>query len=118
MTHVAVTLSRRTVGVPTPTLDAAATMPRTSEAGLPVSPARPPTSLAGLRTGRSAVVTGYAADGAPATLRRLVDLGFGVGEQVDAVRRAPLGDPVVYRIAGYEVALRRTESRLITVRHA
>lgn len=63
-------------------------------------------------------MTGYAADGPPATLRRLVDLGFGVGERVEAVRRAPLGDPVVYRVAGYELALRRTESRLITVRDA
>ncbi len=110
MTNVAVSLSRRTLAVPT-TLDTTATSPGTPAAVQP-------TSLAGLRPGHTAIVTGYAADGPAATLRRLVDLGFGVGETVDAVRRAPLGDPVVYRVAGYEVALRRTESRLITVRGA
>lgn len=116
MTNVAVTLSRRTLAVPT-SLDASATAERAASAPS-TSAAAQPTSLAKVRPGGSAVVTGYAADGPPATLRRLVDLGFGIGERVEAVRRAPLGDPVVYRIAGYEVALRRTESRLVTVRGA
>ena len=31
------------------------------------------------------------------------------------LRRAPLADPVVFRIVGYEVALRRTEARCILV---
>lgn len=110
MTQVAVALSRRSL--PTHTNPD----PETVGAGTPVVAG--PTSLATLRPGRPAVVTGYAPQGPPATLRRLMDLGFGLGEPVDVVRRAPLGDPVVYRIAGYEVALRRTESRLILVRES
>lgn len=107
MTNVAMTLSSRVLVEQAPTDRTAASADAT--------PTDRVVSLARVRPGQAAVITGYAADGPPATLRRLVDLGFGVGEPVDVVRQAPLGDPVVYRVAGYEVALRRTESRLITI---
>lgn len=104
MTHVAVALSRRTM----PTVDAA---PYTSARAMADSP----TTLAALAPGDTGRVTGYAACGLPATIRRLMDLGFGIGEDVTVVRRAPLRDPVVYRVAGYEAALRRSEARLIVI---
>ncbi|AIG64347.1 hypothetical protein CATYP_06770 [Corynebacterium atypicum] len=47
---------------------------------------------------------------------RLVDLGFVPGGQVEALRRAPLGDPTIYRVADYEVALRARDARMIAVR--
>jgi Fe2+ transport system protein FeoA len=31
------------------------------------------------------------------------------------VRRAPMADPVVFRVAGYDVALRRVQARCIAV---
>ena len=31
------------------------------------------------------------------------------------MRRAPLGDPVVYRVADYELCLRRHEARIVRV---
>ena len=31
------------------------------------------------------------------------------------LRRAPLGDPVVYRVADYELCLRRHEARMVHV---
>jgi Fe2+ transport system protein FeoA len=45
----------------------------------------------------------------------LAHLGFLPGASVEVLRRAPAGDPTVYRIDGVEVALRRETARLITV---
>ncbi|MNP01208.1 ferrous iron transport protein A [compost metagenome] len=45
--------------------------------------------------------------------RRLLDLGFVVGNDVEVLRRSPLGDPTAYRISNTTIALRREESSLI-----
>ena len=37
------------------------------------------------------------------------------GRTVTPLRRAPLGDPVVYRVADYELCLRRQEARMVQV---
>lgn len=42
----------------------------------------------------------------PAAARRLVHLGFAPGAVVEVLRRAPLLDPTVYRVADTEIALR------------
>lgn len=47
--------------------------------------------------------------------RRMEDLGFSTGTAVTAQRRAPLGDPTIYRIRGYELSLRKREARHIMV---
>lgn len=69
--------------------------------------------LADLPPGARAVVVAVV-DADPgrttATVRRLGDLGFTPGSVVEVVRRAPLRDPVVYRVKDYEVCLRRTEA--------
>lgn len=39
--------------------------------------------------------------------RRLMELGFLPGAQVEYVRRSPFGDPRVYLVDGTEIALRR-----------
>ncbi|MFE9098617.1 ferrous iron transport protein A [Streptomyces sp. NPDC007264] len=69
--------------------------------------------LADLPPGARAVVVAVV-DAVPgrttATARRLGDLGFTPGSVVEVVRRAPLRDPVVYRVKDYEVCLRRTEA--------
>ena len=44
---------------------------------------------------------------------QLAHLGFMPEAPVNAVRRAPAGDPTVYRIDGAEVALRRETARWI-----
>lgn len=49
------------------------------------------------------------------SLCRLQDLGFRPGEEVEFVRKAPMGDPVVFRVCDYEMCLRRREARLINV---
>ena len=48
-------------------------------------------------------------------IRRLSNLGFVPGRIVTPLRRAPLGDPIVYRIADYELCLRRHEACIVQV---
>lgn len=45
--------------------------------------------------------------------RRLLDLGFVVGNMVEVLRRSPLGDPIAFRVSNTTIALRREESSLI-----
>ncbi|MFW6122462.1 MAG: FeoA family protein [Petrotogales bacterium] len=47
---------------------------------------------------------------------RLYGLGFVQGEQVEVVRKAPLGDPTVYRIKGTEITLRESQASQISVK--
>ena len=46
------------------------------------------------------------------------DLGFCPGTPVQVVRRAPLGDPVLYELRGYQIALRRSEASRVRVTRA
>lgn len=45
----------------------------------------------------------------------LAHLGFLPGAQLEVLRRAPAGDPTVYRIDGVEVGLRNETARHILV---
>lgn len=51
----------------------------------------------------------------PHIVARLRRLGFMPGTEVAVQRKAPLGDPVVYRVAGASICLRKTQSRSIAV---
>lgn len=53
--------------------------------------------------------------GAPALAHRLNDLGFVTGAAVEVVRRAPLGDPVLYRVSDYEICLRKAQAAAVRV---
>lgn len=46
---------------------------------------------------------------------RMISLGFAPGAEVSKVRRAPLGDPTIYRVADAEICLRNSEAKLIEV---
>ena len=80
----------------------------------------PPATLADLRRGHAGTIaeprtpdsdSGSEIDAR--VRRRLHDLGFTPGRTVEVVRVAPLGDPIIVRVAGYELALRRAEARRI-----
>ncbi len=73
------------------------------------------TTLDELRPGHRCTVLSVRDDRNPTVARRLIDLGFAPGAAVEVVRRAPLSDPVIFRVAGYEVALRRVHARLVDV---
>lgn len=68
-----------------------------------------------LRKGAAARIVGYSAEVDASTARRLFDLGFTPGAVVEVVRRAPVLDPVIYRVAGCELALRRRLAQGIQV---
>lgn len=65
--------------------------------------------LADLRPGETSRIVGIDERMAPATARRLHDLGFAPGGEVTVLRRAPLGDPVIVQLAELEVALRTAQ---------
>lgn len=47
--------------------------------------------------------------------KRITEMGFIVGKKVKVVRRAPLGDPILYELMDYEVSLRGDEAKMIEV---
>jgi ferrous iron transport protein A len=71
------------------------------------------TTLAQLRPGQRARITGYAPGGA--VRRRCLEMGLVRGETITAERVAPLGDPRWYLVKGCRLALRREEAALIQV---
>ena len=88
----------------------------TPPAGTGGAPSSAHPSLSDLRLGISGRVVGLLEDTADDPIaKRLSNLGFVPGRTVTPLRRAPLGDPVVYRVADYELCLRRHEARMVHV---
>ncbi len=74
-----------------------------------------PIVLAQLTPGKRATVVGTTAEADPLIANRLGQLGFRAKARVDVIRRAPLGDPTIYRVHDTELCLRRREALLIDV---
>lgn len=72
-------------------------------------------TLADLPVGGWGRILAAGVTGSPAQRQRLRDLGFAEGAEISVVRRAPLADPVVYRVCGYDICLRRTQAVSIAV---
>ena len=70
--------------------------------------------LSDLAPGQEAVIASV--DGPDGTGNRLLDLGFLPDTHVKVLRRAPLGDPVIYELRGTRLCLRRQESQRVQVR--
>ncbi|WP_199880970.1 FeoA family protein [Streptomyces kebangsaanensis] len=84
---------------------------------MPVDSAPDPDArLADLRPGMSGQVIDIDESVEPSTARRLFDLGFAPGAEVTVLRKSPLGDPVVFQVVEYEVALRKAQAAGIHVR--
>ena len=47
--------------------------------------------------------------------QRLSEMGFVVGKKVAVIKKAPLRDPIEYKIMGYHISLRNSEAQLIEV---
>jgi len=71
--------------------------------------------LAQLPPGRRATIVGTAPQATSVVASRPRQLGFRPAAYVDVIRRAPLGDPTIYRVQDTELCLRRREARLIVV---
>jgi ferrous iron transport protein A len=49
------------------------------------------------------------------TRRRLMEMGLCNGVTIEAVRKAPLGDPIEYRVRGYFISLRADQARCVQI---
>ena len=47
--------------------------------------------------------------------RRLLEMGFTSGADVQVIRRAPLGDPIEFRLRGYCLSLRDEQAQHVTI---
>lgn len=74
------------------------------------------TTLDCLKPGSQCTISGFAGlEQTPALIDRMQDLGLRVGEKVEVIRRAPLGDPMVFRVCDYELCLRKRDAKLVQV---
>lgn len=64
--------------------------------------------------GETVVVEAVA--GSDALTQRLLEMGLLEGSEIAVLGRAPLGDPIEIRVRGYQLSLRATEARRLTVR--
>lgn len=69
--------------------------------------------LSELKTGETGIIIKISGHGG--FRKRIIEMGFIAGKQVEVLLNAPLRDPVKYRIMGYEVSLRHSEAELIEV---
>ena len=67
-----------------------------------------------LRRGEEAVLEHL--DLPPEDAQRLMELGFLPGARLSVAHSAPGGDPLVFRVDGAEVALRRETAKHMTIR--
>lgn len=58
---------------------------------------------------------GFSADLDPHVARRLFDLGFVPGAVAEFLRKAPMRDPLMFRVAGTEIVLRKREARHVLI---
>ena len=56
-----------------------------------------------------------AVGGDPDVRRRLLEMGFCNGASVEMIRRAPLGDPIEFRLRGYHLSLRDDQARHVKI---
>ena len=47
--------------------------------------------------------------------RRLLEMGFCNGAEVEMIRKAPLGDPIEFRVRGYHLSLRGEQAKHVKV---
>ena len=72
-----------------------------------------PATLCDVEPGDAACIAHLTDDLDPVLRRRLGALGFREGEQVTCLRRAPLGCPILFRVCGAEVCLRKEQARAV-----
>ena len=71
--------------------------------------------LSSLQTGEGGIIVKVSGHGG--FRKRIIEMGFIEGKQVEVLLNAPLRDPVKYKIMGYEVSLRHSEADQIEVVH-
>lgn len=69
--------------------------------------------LSELQTGDKGVIVKVMGRGA--FRKRIIEMGFIRGKEVEVIQNAPLKDPIHYKVMGYDVSLRRSDAALIEV---
>ena len=69
--------------------------------------------LSDLKTGSKARIVKVKGRGA--FRKRILEMGFIRGQDIEAIRNAPMEDPIEYNLMGYNVSLRKTEAELIEI---
>ncbi len=69
--------------------------------------------LSELHTGEKGIIVKVQGHGG--FRKRIIEMGFVKGKEVEVLLNAPLQDPVKYKIMGYEVSLRHQEAEMIEV---
>jgi len=75
---------------------------------------QPASTLAALAPGGEAEV--LSVDASDPVGRRLVALGLAAGTRVRVLRRAPLGDPTLYELRGFQLSLRQSEALRVRIK--
>ena len=69
--------------------------------------------LSELKTGEKGIIVKVLGHGG--FRKRIIEMGFIKGKEVEVLQNAPLLDPVIYKLMGYEVSLRHQEADMIEV---
>ena len=69
--------------------------------------------LSELKTGEKGIIVKVLGHGG--FRKRIIEMGFIKGKEVEVLLNAPLQDPVKYKLMGYEVSLRHQEADNIEV---
>ena len=69
--------------------------------------------LSSLKTGEKGVIVKVLGHGG--FRKRIIEMGFIKGKEVEVLQNAPLQDPVIYKLMGYEVSLRHQEADMIEI---
>ena len=70
-------------------------------------------TLLDLKAGEKGIIAKVKGRGA--FRKRIIEMGFVAGKTIEVIKKAPLQDPIEYKIMGYNVSLRRSEAQLIEV---
>jgi DtxR family transcriptional regulator, Mn-dependent transcriptional regulator len=70
-------------------------------------------SLSSLKSGQRAVVKSISSDCKGLERRRLLDLGFVPGSEVELAITGPFSDPKAYKVKGTVIALRKEQADCI-----
>jgi ferrous iron transport protein A len=68
--------------------------------------------LSDLKPGESGIIVRFDDD---ESFLRLMEMGFIIGEKVEVVQLAPLGDPMMVAVFGYQVSLRMNEADRVLI---
>ena len=71
--------------------------------------------LSSLKPGESGVIDSVHTS--PEITLKLLEMGIGPGENIRYVRKSPFGDPSVFELMDYQLALRKSESDKILLKN-